>query len=80
MLKPEYSKRTRGEQFIFVNNRYIKNSSINHAIGIAYKDLISKEHFPLILFLLKSLQIQLTSTFTPLKRKLNLKTKEPFIP
>ena len=46
VLKPEYSKRTRGEQFIFVNNRYIKNSSINHAIGIAYKDLISKEHFP----------------------------------
>ena len=45
-IKPEYSKRTRGEQFIFVNNRYIKNSSINHAIGIAYKDLISKEHFP----------------------------------
>ncbi len=46
VLKPEFSKRTRGEQFIFVNNRYIKNSSINHAIGIAYKDLISRDHFP----------------------------------
>jgi DNA mismatch repair protein MutL len=46
VVKPEFAKRTRGEQFIFVNNRFIKNSSINHAINVSFKDLISKEHFP----------------------------------
>ena len=46
ILKPEFSKRTRGEQFLFVNNRYIKNNSINHAIKVVYKDLISHDQFP----------------------------------
>lgn len=46
VLKPEFSKRTRGEQFIFINNRFIKSNSLNHAINFVFKDLISKEHFP----------------------------------
>jgi DNA mismatch repair protein MutL len=46
ILKPEFSKRTRGEQFLFINNRFIKSSSINHAINFVFKDLISKDHFP----------------------------------
>lgn len=46
ILKPEFSKRTRGEQFLFINNRFIKSSSINHAINFAFKDLITKDHFP----------------------------------
>ena len=29
VLKPEFSKRTRGEQFLFINNRFIRNNSIN---------------------------------------------------
>ena len=39
VVKPEFAKRTRGEQFIFVNNRFIKNSSINHAITVSLKTL-----------------------------------------
>ena len=46
VLKPEFSKRTRGEQFLFINNRYIKNNSINHAIKVVFKDLIGNDHFP----------------------------------
>jgi DNA mismatch repair protein MutL len=46
ILKPEFSKRTRGEQFLFINNRFIKSNSLNHAINFAFKDLISKENFP----------------------------------
>jgi DNA mismatch repair protein MutL len=44
--KPEYSKKTRGEQFIFVNNRFIKNNYLNHAVQIGYENLLPKEYYP----------------------------------
>ncbi len=44
--KPEYSKKTRGEQFIYVNNRFIKSGYLNHAIMGAYEDLIQKDTHP----------------------------------
>lgn len=44
--KPESSKKTRGEQFFFVNNRYIKNNYLNHAVMGAYEGLLQEGHFP----------------------------------
>lgn len=44
--KPELSKKTRGEQFFFVNNRFIKNNFLNHAIAKAYDGLITDKSFP----------------------------------
>jgi DNA mismatch repair protein MutL len=43
---PAYAKKTRGEQFFFVNNRFIKNSYLHHAIKTAYEELIPKDSFP----------------------------------
>lgn len=44
--KPEVSKKTRGEQFFFVNNRFIKNNFLNYAITKAYDGLIAEKNFP----------------------------------
>lgn len=44
--KPEHAKRTKGEQFFFVNNRYIRNSYLNHAILNAYEGLLPEDTFP----------------------------------
>lgn len=44
--KPEFAKKTRGEQFFFVNKRYIKNSYLNYAVMQAYQDLIPTKSFP----------------------------------
>jgi len=50
--KPEHSKKTRGEQFFFVNNRYIRNNYLNHAVMNAYQGLIQEKGFPFyVLFL-----------------------------
>jgi DNA mismatch repair protein MutL len=50
--KPEFAKKTRGEQFFFVNNRFIKDGYLNHAVNKAYQDLLSDENFPLyVLFI-----------------------------
>src|SRR3984885_15223497 len=50
--KPEYARRTRGEQFFFVNNRFIKDAYLNHAIMMAFKELLPEDTFPLyVLFI-----------------------------
>jgi DNA mismatch repair protein MutL len=38
--KPEFSKKNRGEQFFFVNNRYIKSGYLHHAVMAAYEGLL----------------------------------------
>lgn len=50
--KPEFAKKTRGEQFFFVNNRYIRDTYLNHAVNKAYEDLLPDDNFPLyVLFI-----------------------------
>jgi DNA mismatch repair protein MutL len=50
--KPEHAKKTRGEQFFFVNNRYIKSSYLHHAVTHAFEGLMSSEMHPFyVLFL-----------------------------
>jgi DNA mismatch repair protein MutL len=40
--KPEFAKKNRGEQFFFVNNRYIKSGYLHHAIMSAYEGLLKE--------------------------------------
>lgn len=50
--KPEFSKKTRGEQYVFVNNRFIKSAYLNHAVTNAFDQMLPKENFPFyVLFL-----------------------------
>jgi DNA mismatch repair protein MutL len=50
--KPAFAKKTRGDQFFFVNNRFIKDGYLNHAVMIAYEQLLPEDCFPLyVLFI-----------------------------
>jgi len=44
--KPEFSRKTRGEQYFFVNKRYIRHPYLNHAIDNAFQELLPKDSFP----------------------------------
>jgi len=44
--KPEFAKKTRGEQYFFVNDRFIKSSYLNHAVQNAFDQLLTKDQFP----------------------------------
>lgn len=44
--KPEFAKKTRGEQFFFINNRFIKNNYLNHAVSTAFDGLIADDQYP----------------------------------
>jgi DNA mismatch repair protein MutL len=44
--KPETAKKTRSDQYFFVNRRFIKSPYLHHAISNAFEGLIPKENFP----------------------------------
>ena len=44
--KPDTSKKSQGEQYLFVNKRFIRSNYLNHAVRSAYEDLISKDVYP----------------------------------
>jgi len=50
--KPETAKKTRGDQYFFVNNRFIRSAYLNHAVMSAYQEMIPADSFPMyVLFI-----------------------------
>jgi len=45
-LKPQFSKKSKNNQFLFVNNRYIKSQFLNHSINNAYEGLLREGFYP----------------------------------
>ena len=46
IVKAEFAKKTRGEQYFFVNKRFIKHAYLHHAIENAFMEMIPKDSFP----------------------------------
>ncbi|MQP25602.1 DNA mismatch repair endonuclease MutL [Flavobacterium sp. LMO8] len=46
VVKPEFAKKSRGEQFFFVNDRYIKSAYLHHSIMSAYEGLLKEGNQP----------------------------------
>ena len=46
IAKPELAKKTRGEQYLFVNKRFFKSNYLSHAIKSAFKGLIDEKKIP----------------------------------
>ena len=44
--KPEYARKTKGSQFFFVNDRFIKHAYLNHAVSAAYEGLLKEKTNP----------------------------------
>jgi DNA mismatch repair protein MutL len=71
VLKPDFAKKSRGEQFFFVNNRFIKSPYLHHAVLSAFEGLIKEGMNPgYFLFLEvdpKSIDINIHPTKTEIK-------------
>ena len=71
VLKPQFAKKGRGEQFFFVNNRFIKSPYLHHAVHAAFDGLIREGSHPgYFLFLevdTKSIDINIHPTKTEIK-------------
>lgn len=44
--RPEEARRSRGEQFLFVNGRYVKNRALEHAVTSAFEGLLPEGTYP----------------------------------
>ncbi len=71
ICKPEYAKKTRGEQYFFVNDRFIKNPYLHHAVVSAFQDLIARDAHPSYFIYLRldpsSIDINIHPTKTEVK-------------
>ena len=68
--KPGYSKRTRGEQYFFVNNRFIKSAYFNHAIKAVYESLLPEGQHPLYVIFLTIDPAQIDINVHPTKQEI----------
>ena len=71
VCKPEFAKKSRGEQFFFVNKRFIKSSYLNHAVNSAFEGLLHIKKHPSYFLNLevdpKSIDINIHPTKTEVK-------------
>lgn len=44
--KPDFARKTRGEQYFFVNGRFIRNNYLSHAVFVNFEDLIPDGSYP----------------------------------
>ncbi|APG59098.1 DNA mismatch repair endonuclease MutL [Christiangramia salexigens] len=69
--KPEFAKKSRGEQFFFVNNRFIKSAYLNHAVVASFEGLLKDKSYPSYFLYLKvdpkSIDINIHPTKTEIK-------------
>lgn len=69
--KPEFAKKSRGEQFFFVNDRFIKHPYLHHAVSSAFEGLLKDKAYPSYFLYLqvdpKSIDINIHPTKTEVK-------------
>lgn len=69
--KADFVKKSRGEQFFFVNNRFIKSNYLNHAVTSAYEGLIPEGTFPFFVLFIeidpKHIDVNVHPTKTEIK-------------
>lgn len=69
--KPEFAKRSKGEQFFFVNNRFIKSSYLHHGVKAAFEGLLQEKQHPAYFLFLdidpSSIDINIHPTKTEIK-------------
>ena len=46
IIKPSGARKSRGQQFFFVNNRFIKSPFLNHAVNSSFHGLLSQKFHP----------------------------------
>lgn len=74
--KPETAKKTRGDQYFFVNNRFIKSAYLNHAVMDAFNDMIAKDSFPMYVLFIDLDPSQLDINVHPTKQEIKFEDEK----
>jgi DNA mismatch repair protein MutL len=74
--KPETAKKTRGDQYFFVNNRFIKSAYLNHAVMGAFDSMIPKDSFPMYTLFIDLDPAQLDINVHPTKQEIKFEDEK----
>lgn len=74
--KPETAKKTRGDQYFFVNNRFIKSAYLNHAVMSAYSEMIAKDSYPMYALFIDLDPAQLDINVHPTKQEIKFEDEK----
>jgi DNA mismatch repair protein MutL len=74
--KPDTARKTRGDQFFFVNQRFIRSAYLNHAIMNAYKDMIAQDSFPLFVLFIDLDPAQVDINVHPTKQEIKFEDEK----
>ena len=74
--KPETAKKTRGDQYFFVNNRFIKSPYLNHALMSAYQQMITPDSFPMYVLFIDLDPTQVDVNVHPTKQEIKFEDEK----
>ncbi|MBK7558076.1 MAG: DNA mismatch repair endonuclease MutL [Chitinophagaceae bacterium] len=74
--KPDTAKKTRGDQYFFVNNRFIKSAYLNHAVMNAYNEMIAKDSFPMYTLFIDLDPTQIDINVHPTKQEIKFEDEK----
>jgi DNA mismatch repair protein MutL len=74
--KPETARKTRGDQYFFVNQRFIRSAYLNHAIMNAYRDMIAQDSFPLYVLFIDLDPAQVDINVHPTKQEIKFEDEK----
>jgi DNA mismatch repair protein MutL len=74
--KPETTKKTRGDQYFFVNNRFIKSAYLNHALIGAFAEMIAKDSFPMYALFIELDPSQIDINVHPTKQEIKFEDEK----
>ena len=74
--KPETAKKTRGDQYFFVNNRFIKSAYLNHAVMSAFAEMIPKDSYPMYALFIDLDPAQLDINVHPTKQEIKFEDEK----
>ena len=74
--KPETAKKTRGDQYFFVNNRFIRSAYLNHAVMSAYQDIIAGDSFPAYVLFIDLDPAQIDINVHPTKQEIKFEDEK----
>lgn len=74
--KPETAKKTRGDQYFFVNNRFIKSAYLNHAVMNAYQEMIPDDSFPMYVLFIDLDPAQVDVNVHPTKQEIKFEDEK----
>ena len=74
--KPEIAKKTRGDQYFFVNNRFIRSAYLNHAVMSAYQQMIPVDSFPMYVLFIDLDPAQIDINVHPTKQEIKFEDEK----